>query len=67
MYVDGVLCIDLTEAFGAGYEPNQSWCNNNIPYFTGELSINYTTSKSYAREIVGIWEGVNGVAVQRYP
>ncbi|MCI7444647.1 MAG: LamG domain-containing protein [Clostridium sp.] len=27
------MCIDLTEAYGAGNEPTVAWCNENIPYF----------------------------------
>lgn len=34
-YIDAVLFIDLTEAFGAGREPDQAWCDENIPYFEG--------------------------------
>ena len=34
-YVDGVMLIDLTEAFGSGLEPDKAWCDNNIPFFDG--------------------------------
>lgn len=30
---DALMCIDLTEAYGAGNEPTVAWCNENIPYF----------------------------------
>ena len=39
MWIDGVMCIDLTAAYGAGNEPTQSWCNENIPYFVNSLTI----------------------------
>lgn len=29
------MLLDLTEAFGAGLEPSQAWCDGNIPFFTG--------------------------------
>ena len=32
-YCDGVLLVDLTENFGAGNEPTQEWCDNNLDYF----------------------------------
>lgn len=33
------MFIDLTAAFGTGNEPDQQWCNENIPYFTGTYMI----------------------------
>lgn len=33
IYIDGVMFIDLTQAFGAGNEPDQAWCDANINYF----------------------------------
>lgn len=41
VYVDSVILIDLTEAFGAGREPSKEWCDENIKYFDGTISINY--------------------------
>lgn len=32
-YVDGLMLIDLTEAFGEGKEPTREWCDANIPFF----------------------------------
>lgn len=32
-WVDGLMLIDLTEAFGVGKEPTKEWCDVNIPYF----------------------------------
>jgi hypothetical protein len=37
MWFDGIMLIDLTEAFGAGNEPSVSWCDANIPYFIGTI------------------------------
>lgn len=38
---DDILFIDLTEAFGAGNEPSQEWCDANINWFDGTIKINY--------------------------
>ncbi|MBE6161808.1 MAG: hypothetical protein E7158_06290 [Firmicutes bacterium] len=38
-YVDGIGMVDLTEAFGAGNEPTQQWCDENIEYFDGSTTI----------------------------
>lgn len=40
-YVDGLIIIDLTETFGAGNEPSQEWCDENINWFEGTTKINY--------------------------
>lgn len=32
-HVDGLMLIDLTEAFGEGKEPTREWCDANIPFF----------------------------------
>lgn len=37
--VDGIGMVDLTAAFGAGNEPNLTWCNANINYFDGSKTI----------------------------
>lgn len=39
MWYDDVLIIDLTACFGYGNEPNQAWCDANIPYFETEMAI----------------------------
>lgn len=38
-FSDGLMLIDLTETFGAGNEPTKEWCDQNIPYFTGTISL----------------------------
>lgn len=40
-YYDGYLLVDLTETFGAGNEPSQEWCDENIDWFEGTTKINY--------------------------
>lgn len=39
MYVDAVMLIDLTEAFGSGNEPTKEWCDENISYFDGSTIV----------------------------
>lgn len=43
IYIDAVLLIDLTEAFGEGKEPDQAWCDENIPYFEGSYALKEPT------------------------
>lgn len=35
MWFTEMMCIDLTETFGAGNEPTKEWCDENIPWFEG--------------------------------
>lgn len=46
-YIDDVMLIDLTAAFGAGNEPTQEWCDTNIEYFSGNKTIQYETPNKY--------------------
>ena len=39
IYYDGCMLIDLTACFGAGNELDQAWCDENIPYFEGEMDL----------------------------
>lgn len=39
VYCDGLMIVDLTEAFGSGNEPDQAWCDTNIPYFDGAYEL----------------------------
>lgn len=32
LYIDGMMLLDLTTIYGAGTEPSQEWCDENIPY-----------------------------------
>lgn len=38
-YRKELLIVDMTEAFGEGNEPNKAWCDENIPYFTGTITL----------------------------
>ena len=41
VWYDGLILIDLTETFGAGNEPSQEWCDENINWFDGTTTISY--------------------------
>lgn len=40
-YIDDAVLIDLTACFGSGNEPSRAWCDEFIPYFTGEMTVKY--------------------------
>lgn len=39
MYQDGICLVDLTDAFGAGNEPDKTWCDTHLNYFDGTIYI----------------------------
>ena len=39
MWFDGLMLVDLTDAFGAGYEPAAAWCDANIPFTDGTADV----------------------------
>ena len=53
LWIDGAMVIDLTSCFGKGKEPSVSWCDKNIPFFTGETEI------SSIEVLVPIFVGLN--------
>lgn len=38
-WVDSIVLVDLTESFGAGFEPDKEWCDKYIPFFEGTQSV----------------------------
>lgn len=38
-WIDGLIIVDLTEAFGSGKEPSKEWCDRNIPFFTNTTTL----------------------------
>lgn len=52
MFVDDLLIVDLTEAFGSGQEPSKDWCDKNIPDFVGTISISKTISQLKKGDII---------------
>lgn len=34
-----ITVVDLTAAFGAGREPDVTWCNNNIGWVNGSKTV----------------------------
>lgn len=62
MWIDGVMVIDLTAAYGAGNEPTsgngQGWLNDNLPYFSGTLDFfDGTTAVSKAQKVKKVYMG----------
>ena len=45
MDVRNIMIVNLTQAFGAGNEPDKTWCDQNLSFFERELSI-LTLNKS---------------------
>ncbi|GHV34979.1 hypothetical protein FACS18949_12040 [Clostridia bacterium] len=44
IWIDGLTIIDLTAAFGAGREPDKTWCDANISnetWYGGSFTVNY--------------------------
>ena len=39
VWFDDGMVIDLTSTFGSGNEPDKSWCDENIPDFTGSMNL----------------------------
>lgn len=38
-YRKEIIIIDLTATYGTGNEPSKEWCDKNIPFFEGSLTI----------------------------
>ena len=74
LWADGLMIIDLTEAFGAGNEPNKAWCDENIPFFVDYTYLNstdlnyvnvpkiYIGINNVARRVIKGYIGINGIA-----
>lgn len=64
VWADGLMIVDLTEAFGSGNEPTKQWCDEHIPFFTTTKCLFNTdvTVPSRARKVKAIYTGVNNVA-----
>ena len=41
-WVDSIVLIDLTEAFGEGNEPDKEWCDEHIPFFADGYNIPFS-------------------------
>lgn len=58
MFFDGLTLVDLTAAFGAGNEPDQAWCDANIPF----TKTTATVSRGTAHNVKNMFIGVSGKA-----
>lgn len=59
--IDCVMLVDLTEAFGAGNEPTEQWCDANIAWFDGTTTLEVKDSP-VARNVLQPYIGVDNVA-----
>ena len=67
LYFGNVALVDLTATFGAGFEPDKEWCDENINFLdssstlaseTATITVNY----SVARKVKKMYIGINNVA-----
>lgn len=65
-YIDAVLFADLTETFGAGNEPDQAWCDENIPYFENSYAIEEPTVDEALRTMAAALAGSVRITVGSY-
>ncbi len=56
-YVDGLILVDLTKAFGEGNEPDISWCDIHLSYFDGTIQM---TKNSYVVNNLAQWGDIPG-------
>lgn len=66
MWFDGVMLIDLTEAFGAGFEPTKAWCDENIPYFLGTKVIDIESLDSFNFEFMLTYPSLSTTLYNRW-
>ena len=76
MFFDGLTLVDLTAAFGAGNEPDQAWCDANIPFTKTTATVSRGTAHNVKNMFIGVdgkarkvkkaYIGVNGVARLAY-
>lgn len=50
-----ILLIDLTACFGFGNEPNQAWCDANIPYFVSEMTFSFPDTIEKTTNFVDVY------------
>ena len=54
-YLDDCLLIDLTACFGFGNEPDQAWCDANIPYFVSEMTFSFPDTIEKTTNFVDVY------------
>lgn len=64
MWFDGLMLVDLTATFGAGNEPDKTWCDANITFTTSTTTVEWwePTYQPRARKITAAYIGIDGVA-----
>lgn len=66
MCFDGLVIIDLTKCFGAGYEPTQAWCDANIPYFQGEITLDASSAGYKKYELMLTYPNLSSTLYNRW-
>lgn len=63
LYFGNVALVDLTATFGAGFEPDKEWCDENINFLdssstlaseTATITVNYSVARKVKKMYVGI-------------
>ena len=62
LYISNLVLVDLTAAFGAGGEPDKSWCDDNFDfndtqYNTAAQTQNIQVTKSVAQNVTNLYVG----------
>lgn len=55
VYFDDCVVVDLTACFGFGNEPNQAWCDANIPYFASEMTISLPSTTEKTTNFIDVY------------
>lgn len=55
VYFDDCVVVDLTACFGFGNEPNQAWCDANIPYFASEMTFSFPDATEKTTNFVDVY------------
>ena len=53
-FVDNVLLVDLTETFGSGNEPTQSWCDANLTFTVSSEYLGSGSNENYGVMFDGV-------------
>lgn len=63
LYFGNVALVDLTATFGAGFEPDKEWCDENINFLdssstlaseTATITVNYSVASKVKKMYIGI-------------
>ena len=63
IWIDGAMCIDLTDCFGSGKEPTKEWMDVNIPFFTGTYTMKDIRLTFYDSGVTSYATGLSGSTI----